>query len=940
MIAPTNYDRIRECFLGACELSPADRTRYLDQSDLTDEEHDAVVKLLAADAELEMGTREFLGAPALDGETPIPELDALPQRIGPYILGESVGEGGMGIVFRAEQSTPVRRTVALKILRRGFEVGSILTRFEAERQTLAHLNHPGITQILDAGVSESGEHYFVMEFVDGVQITEYCRKKELSTVAQIELFLRVCDAVQHAHTKGIIHRDLKPSNILVSERDGEAVAKVIDFGIAKAADRTPGEELTLEGMLIGTPAYMSPEQACGSADLDTRTDVYSLGVVLYELLVGALPFDQERFREVGFAEIEQIITEEPPPRPSVRTESIPPTENAIARRRALRGDLDWILLCALEKEPTRRYESPAHFADDLLRHLRDEPIVAGPPSARVLFAKFIRRHRGGTILALAAFVAVITGLATGGGGPLVAAGTVLALTLTLLVATSALLRRARYAREAEARHRQVAEAQRATAEENRRLAAHHLDEVLRLSDLQRLSELEARADALWPALPSFVDEFDVWLQAAEELTSRLPEHRAFLDELREQSIGPSPADGKEWSFPTAELRWWHDRVAELVDGLERFSDPDLHCGLRASVEARRARASTIEARSITSEEARLAWSAAIEEIAALPIYQGIVVEPQIGFLPIGQNPQSGLWEFWALETGTRPRRDSHGRWHFDEESGLVFALIPGGSARVGAQSESPQQPHYDPTAESKESPVLEITLAPFLLSVTTVTQGQWRAWTGGNPSVYHEDRSYGDKQHDSRHPVEHVDWDECDCWLSRFDLEIPTEAQWEFAARAGTATPWWTGERAESLVGAANLADRFAKEYGAPQHWEFEEWLDDGYTVHSPVAMYHPNPFGLYDLHGNIWEWCRDSFGLYNTAARDPKTGELLVEPNERRLYRGGSCMHTALHARISNRILSYRTYRGSCLGVRPSRAVSLRRPAVSSSSESSQSTE
>ena len=328
---------------------------------------------------------------------------------------------------------------------------------------------------------------------------------------------------------------------------------------------------------------------------------------------------------------------------------------------------------------------------------------------------------------------------------------------------------------------------------------------------------------------------------------------------------------------------------------------------------------------MTSAEAQQAWSEAIEAVSNLAVYQGAPLEPRVGFLPVGENPKSGLWEFWAVETGACPHRDPEGRWHFAEESGLIFALIPGALARIGAQAEDLEQPHYDPAAESNESPVLETIIAPFLLSVTPVTQAQWRRFTGGNPSVYAEDRCYGDKQHDGRHPVEHVSWDECHLWLSRFGLQIPTEAQWEYAARAGTVTPWWTGTRAESLAGAANLADRFAKENGAPQAWEFDEWLDDGYSVHSPVATFLPNRFGLYDIHGNIWEWCRDSFGLYDGADRDPAEGQLLVEPNERRLFRGGSFMQPASHARVSNRNLSYRTYRASCLGVRPSVSLILR---------------
>ncbi len=939
MIAPVHYDKIREHFLHACGLDPTERRRYLDAAPLTDEERGSLEHLLAADSALDAATGKWLAPPEIDAGV----IDAAritqpppPERIGPYLLCERLGEGGMGIVFRAEQKTPVQREVAIKVMKRGFDPGPIVARFQAERQALANLNHPGITQMIDAGVCPTGEPYFVMERVEGLPITDHCGDRALSIVERIELFGRVCAAVQHAHTKGIIHRDLKPSNILVTTQDGVSVPKIIDFGIAKGVESAPGSvELTLEGMMIGTPAYMSPEQASGSSDLDTRTDVYSLGVVLYELLTGMLPFDPEGWRDAGYGEIARVIREEPPPRPSNRltaqSKDDPDATRAggnDSRVRALRGDLDWIILKALEKEPARRYESPARLADDLVRHLRDEPVLAGPPSTRYVVGKYLRRHKSGAALAVATFGALLVGLATGIGGPMVAATTVLALLLVGVLSTSALLRRARFAREAEAKQRELADGQRAQSEENRRIAAKHLDEVLRLSDRQRLSELEGRADTLWPAVPALVPKLEGWLTEARKLAARLVDHRRFLEELREQgqeesSSADSPA---EWRFATPELQWWHDCAAELVAGLERFSDHNPHTGALASVECRIESARTIVERTLESTEARTAWLNAIEDIAVLPAYRGFQLAPQLGLFPLGRDPQSGLWEFWHVESGTRPAPvaspTSTDRWVLNEETGLVLVLIPGGVGQMGAQRVDPALPHYDPRAEENEGPITTVNLEPYFIARTPVTQGQWLQATGVNPSVYGPSRKYGDKQHDLRHPVEHVSWDECATVLPRLDLEIPTEAQWEFAARGGTHTPWWTGESAQSLAGTANLADRFAREYGAPQSWDFDEWLDDGYVTHSPVGTFLPNPFGLRDVHGNVWEWCRDSLGGYDEAGRDPRTGELLVPPNERRIYRGGSYMQTAAHARVSNRNLSFRTYRGSCMGVRPSRAI------------------
>ena len=936
MIAPAHYDRVREHFLHACSLETTERRKYLAEISLTTEERGALDQLLAADAELDGATEGWLARPDLEAALPdgIPAPAAAsgalqhvppPERIGPYKICERLGEGGMGIVFRAEQKTPVRRDVAIKVMKRGFDPGPIVARFEAERQALANLNHPGITQILDAGVCPTGEPYFVMEQVDGAPITDHCRTHALSLTERLELFGRVCAAVQHAHTKGIIHRDLKPSNILVTTQDGEAAPKIIDFGIAKGVEATPGSvALTLEGVMIGTPAYMSPEQAAGSSDLDTRTDVYSLGVVLYELLTGALPFDPEAWRNESFAEIARVIREEAPPRPSSRwtTTSGETTDPStpLSTRRELRGDLDWIILRALEKDPTRRYESPARLADDILRHLRDEPVLAGPPSARYVIGKYLRRHKSGAALGIATFGALVTGLATGFGGPMVAATAVLVLLLGGILSSSALLRRARFAREAEARQRELAEQQRAQSEENRRLAAQHLDEVLRLADRQRLAALEARAEALWPAEPDLIPDYDRWLEEAGRLAARLDDHRRFLTELREQAEPSTDADSK-FRFPTPELQWWHDCAAELVAGLERFVDSDPHTGALASIRARRERARTLPERSVESPEAQAAWQRAIEDIATLPIYQGLTLTPQLGLFPLERNPHSGLWEFWHVESGARPTASETGG-RVGEESGIVLILIPGGVGSIGAQKADPSLPHFDPAAEENEGPVTSVELAPYFIARTAVTQGQWFRATGKNPSVYGVDRNYGGKQHDLRHPVEHVSWDECHEVLAQLDLDLPTEAQWEFAVRAGSTTPWWTGEKAETLAGAANLADRFAKENGAPQSWEFEEWLDDGYTTHAPVGTYRANPFGLEDVHGNVWEWCLDQLGMYPDAERAPRTGELLVEPNERRILRGGSFQQTSAHARSSNRNLSYRTYRASCLGVRPTRAI------------------
>ncbi len=343
-------------------------------------------------------------------------------RIGPYKLLQLIGEGGFGSVFMAEQERPVARKVALKIIKLGMDTRAVIARFEAERQALAMMDHPNIARVLDVGATETGRPFFVMDLVKGDPIAEYCDKNNLSITDRLELFSQVCNAVQHAHTKGIIHRDIKPSNILVSTQDGRPSAKVIDFGIAKATASKLTEKtlFTEHKALIGTPEYMSPEQAEGSLDIDTRTDVYSLGVLLYELLTGSTPFTSGELRSAAFGEIQRIIREVEPPRPSTRLSQNTDTLASVAARRktdpkklglVVRGELDWIVMKALEKDRARRYETANGLALDVRRYLAGEAVVAAPPSRAYRARKFVRRNRGIVVTGSAVGAALLVGLA-------------------------------------------------------------------------------------------------------------------------------------------------------------------------------------------------------------------------------------------------------------------------------------------------------------------------------------------------------------------------------------------------------------------------------------------------------------------------------------------------------------------------------------------------
>ncbi len=346
------------------------------------------------------------------------------QTLGRYKLLEKIGEGGYGVVYVAEQEEPVRRRVALKIIKLGMDTRQVVARFEAERQALALMDHPGIAKVFDAGATDNGRPFFVMELVKGIPITRYCDEKKFVTRERLDLFILVCHAIQHAHQKGIIHRDIKPSNILVAVQEGKPVPKVIDFGIAKATQQKLTEKTlhTQMQQFIGTPAYMSPEQAeLSGLDVDTRSDIYSLGVLLYELLVGKTPFDAQQLLSAGLDEIRRTILEKEPARPSTRLSLMGKEELTTTTQRRgaeasklislLRGDLDWIVMKCLEKDRARRYETANGLAADLRRHLNNEPVTARPPSAGYRLQKFVRRHKGPVVAASLVLLALVAGIA-------------------------------------------------------------------------------------------------------------------------------------------------------------------------------------------------------------------------------------------------------------------------------------------------------------------------------------------------------------------------------------------------------------------------------------------------------------------------------------------------------------------------------------------------
>ncbi|HVS35120.1 MAG TPA: protein kinase, partial [Gemmataceae bacterium] len=521
-------------FCAAVEIaSPEDRAAYIAQACGGDGELRAQVEKLV-DAHFRAGS--FLEAPALGGTGPfIPassqEIATGPAEgpgavVGPYKLLQQIGEGGMGAVFMAEQTQPVQRKVALKIIKPGMDSRQVIARFEAERQALALMDHPNIARVFDGGATEAGRPFFVMELVKGVPITKYCDAHKLTPKQRLELFIPVCQAVQHAHQKGIIHRDLKPSNVLVALYDGKPVPKVIDFGVAKATGQKLTERtlFTEFGSVVGTLEYMSPEQAeLNQLDIDTRSDVYSLGVVLYELLTGSTPLERKRLRDAGLLVALRIIREEEPQRPSVRlstTEELP----AIAAQRGLepkklsgvvRGDLDWIVMKALEKDRNRRYETATGLARDIGRCLADEPVAACPPSSWYRMRKFARRNRARLTVA-ACLLLGATAVGGSAGWAVWDRGQ-----------REAKIEREEGARraEAESRVRESLNAARALNAENKPAAAR-----------QKLAEAQSQLGQDRTALSGLAAEID----ALEADLNRLEQFQALIDRAYEAETTSTP----------------------------------------------------------------------------------------------------------------------------------------------------------------------------------------------------------------------------------------------------------------------------------------------------------------------------------------------------------------------------------------------------------------
>ncbi len=882
-------------------------------------------------------------------------------RFPTYEVIDELGRGGMGVVFRARQ-VGLRREVAIK--RVAAPHTAIRERFLAESRVAGRLDHPGIVPVYDMLVAENGDVALVMKLVRGTSWKEILHPQDEGARRDLEFHLgvlmSVCNAIAFAHSKGFCHNDLKPSNVMVGEF-GEVL--VVDWGLVLDFRDPPDEAAVAQhkstmDVPSGTPAYWAPELAKGRGeDVGPWTDVYLLGAILYEIASGHPP---HRGRDIISAIMAAVASALPD-----LEQVVPAGLREICRKAMAPGIADRYQNVATFQEAVRGY----------LKHRESRAITASSfvklERAREAGATFSARPGEGAERAriYAELTEAATGFRQAGllwpDNPEAHAGersAELSLAMVALqngdlgfaevhaariepadLEVTALVSRIHAAAADRVRAAQIARRTRVSlaaavgvivvglvaglvtlrAEQHRSeagfaLAMERLDGIHRLADVKQLAEYTAEADELWPAHPDRAGAMSAWLVKAYTLAGHLDGDRAYLETQRRFAAETSPA----YRFKSIEEQWEHDTLAALVTGLEAFSQTVI-----PAVERRLARAQTLERQ--TLDEPREAWQRAVTSIAdarECPAYEGLHITPQLGLIPLGQDPRSGLWEFAGVESGEAPRRGPDGNLVITPETGVVLVLLPGGTFFMGTQPPDAAHPMgspgVDPAARRSERPVHEVNLGPFFLAKHEVTQGQWIRATGNNPSAYQSGVVFGGKRHTLLHPVEQIDWKETKRTLGHLGLRLPTEAQWEYAARAGTRTVYWTGDVKESLRGAANLADAYCKDNGGPGSWSFETWLDDGYVLHAPVGSYAPNAFGLHDTAGNVWEWVEDRYGSYDLPV-SPGDGERKAPADRARVFRGGGFRSNAVHARSADRYdLFAPDYRGFDVGLRAARAL------------------
>ncbi len=864
--------------------------------------------------------------------------------IGPYRLLTKIGEGGMGEVWIAEQREPVHRRVAIKLVREGLDSAAILQRFERERQALALMNHPSIASIFDAGQTADGRPYFVMEYVDGTPLVEFCERERLDIDERIRIFCQVCQAVHHAHQKGVMHRDLKPANILVY-RDGEGIKpKLIDFGLARSALPFAKQDfVTLPGNLLGTPEYMSPEQvARGDSHVDTRSDIYSLGVVLFELVTSQLPYDVGDFRSKGLFYLQKVITEGECPLPSQRVSALAGTgqhvfccgldAGGLARR--LRGELDWIVMRALEKQPSRRYASAADFGRDLENHLTNGPVLAARPTTWYRLKKIGSRHRGALVLSVGLFVALAVGLVLAQRNERRAIKSE-AETKRLLV----VLEKERFPVLLRSLVEEEHELWPARPELIPMLEAwlERANAVLDQSAVQRreLAQLRSRASTADERASAIASDLRLFRQRLDEQLARYAKLRTAQGEryrsVRERvrlDLDASYREiqkrerlvlaGEVFTFASFEDSLRHRESTRIVMLLDAFEEPER--GALARIRDRLVLAENVGRHLV--DDAPL-WRDARERLSQRDGFEAFTGQAVAGLVPLGPDPRSRLEEFAALETGIPPQRID-GKLSVLPQSAAVFVLLPAARFAPGAVRD-PSAKRHDPDAVPDEAPLEQVDLDAFFMSKYELTQAQWERMTGETPSYY---RERSGEANEGRRPVENITAIDAERRLARRGMLLPSEAQWEYACRASTDSPWYVSKAA--LVTHAHLVlDPISGFDVTP--WQLRERADLlAARLPKTVGSLLPNDFGLHDMHGNLAEWTRDAYRDYSSPRR-PGDGAFELEPEGRllspeaeevlrhvRVLRGGSFTMLAKFARSASRVQLAAEVASGIVGIRP----------------------
>ncbi len=874
----------------------------------TAEDPSGEAEFLASNEEL----RDLL-EPMLEDEQP-DDGAAEEDRLGDFRIVREIGRGGMGVVYEARQVSLARR-VALKVLPAHLTLQpAAIARFQREAKTASRLDHPGLVDIHTVG-NEGDTHFFAMEYVEGAPLDRVIRElgavpelrgdsvatavREISgddsvtiptetrhTEVCAEIALQVAEALQHAHDLGVIHRDVKPSNILLRP-DGRAV--LTDFGLARE-DNQPG--LTVTGGFAGTPQYAAPEQSMGgAAAVDGRADVFGLGATLYELLTGRRAFDGATTNEI----LDRLQRIDPPAASSVSPQ--------------VSGDLSAIVQKAIEKRPIDRYQSPSDLAQDLRAYLDGRPVRARRVGS---IARLVRSTRRNPLVSTLVATLVVVGLGT-----------------------------AIY-----------------TSVQNRRLEQRN-QELQWLSDTRFVEIMKEELQRLPAFREEHAEDLREWVRAAREPVARLPQYRReyallseralpYTDEEREYDRSTHPQAAVLDELIRTDIE--HERIARLREEVSerrtwRFAEPAdrrNHDALRTSIELleefgdeQSGHVAVTErwveylgtARADTLDKHADAWRETARAIRESDSYGGLELAPQVGLVPIGPDPESGLQEFAHPRSGTVPARDESGRLACDAETGIVFVLVPGGSCRMGAMRPTDDTgesgPFLDHGASDDEQPFATVELEPFFLAKHELGQGQLARLVGWNPSrysagIFWEDRTLGLDQ-----PVDSITWTQADRTLRQLGLCLPTEAQWEYAARGGTTSVYWTGDDPSELVGVANFADRtFLSSRGyreKPGAWEWE--LDDGSEWMRPIFGRRANPFGLHDVLGNVYEWVACPVEMYDKPL-ESGTGARLEGRIDRRIVRGGSWKTMLFQIRVASRNYPDPDMAREDVGVRPARRV------------------